>query len=109
MRLPSILSASVVVFSLFVVTAGGQIARGSDPGPVNDYDVKSGDKGEEKKCTDAGGTLYRDDRNKEKCHPKPPKPPPCVSKNKPGDKCDNDNDNDNDKGDGKGDKGGKDR
>jgi hypothetical protein len=90
MKLPSILFAWVMVLPLFVLTTEGESAWGKDLGPINDFKLSPTDKNAAKKCTDAGGTVYRDDKRNEHCHPKPPPPPVCVGKNQHGEHCDDD-------------------
>jgi hypothetical protein len=69
MRVPSIWCASVVVLSLFATTAGHEVARGADLGPVNDFLLSQKNPDSAKECTDAGGTVYTDSRGRPGCHP----------------------------------------
>ena len=66
-------------------------------GSIDDYMLSRTDRDAAKKCTDAGGTVYRDDKRQEHCHPKRPPPPPCVSKSKHDDERCDDDDRDGDR------------
>jgi hypothetical protein len=90
MKLPSILFASVVTLPLLVVASQNESTWGKDLGPINDFMLNPTDENAAKKCTDAGGTVYRDDKHNERCHPRPPPSPPCVGKNNHGEHCDDD-------------------